>query len=139
MKLRHREWFIKQGIEWIKGTLNVCHFMTDDYLFEIGYVRVPGLTPLEKNMWRGNGFSDEYGVYMSLTGKHIFTFGFRDGGFKEEGRMIELAHIAAEKLAVDENNIALTKTFCKESGDIKVLVTVMSSPNCSSDGNEYDL
>ena len=95
--------------------------ISDDHLFEIGYVREPGPTFLFENRQ-----TDFYGVYMSLTGKHIFTFGFRDGGFKEEGRMIELAHIAAEKLAVDENNIALTKTFCKESGNIRVLVTVMS-------------
>ena len=76
---------------------------------------------------------------MSLTGKHIYTFGFRDGGFKEEGRMVVIADFAAKKLAVDQNNIAFTKTFCKESGEIKVLVTVMSSSNCSSDDDQDDL
>ena len=121
--LRLREFLIIQGTEYVKVN---DHFMTDDYLFEIGYVREPGLTPLEGNMRRGNGFSDEYGVYMSLTGKHLYTRIFRDGGFKEEERMVDIAEHVARSLAVDKNNIALTKTFCKESGNIRVLVTVMS-------------
>ena len=98
----------------------------------MGYKRQESILDISKKPdpceWRKHrDMHDEYGVYMSITGRQLKTFVWDKGRDYEEERMINIAENIASTLRVDVNAIALTKGFCKETGECKVFVTVCSS------------
>ena len=70
--------------------------------------------------------SDEYPVYLSLTGKLIKTFIFTADTFEEE-RMMDIGNNIASTYGVHPHQVALTKELCEITGECKILATLCST------------
>ena len=114
--------------------------ISEEELLKFGYKKKTWTSSTEspfRRDWRFTLPSDDYPVYLSLTGKKICNFTDTSDTFEEE-RMIDIGWNIAGTYGVHPQQVALTKELCKDGG-CRILVTLRCDDERPPEKPSYEL